>query len=260
MKRYIVADIVRLEDEPEETKTAIASNPHTRPDKLRTLYECSVVGDGVLDHNLGCALAGNPSTPVDILVTMARDYVSAKLLYILVQNPSLPEAERLSLLKDSRVASFLADSDSCPVELLITLAADENLNASINTYIKLAENPRFPRDLAQQLIDDYDLTTEFYIDFVSAEEEAEALELTEPINAAFSSYPKYRDCYIELQDDQEGMMDDEVQYYKYTLYLHFELIQYRDPAYLYSIIEQAADILDEHGCSLSDNGWEECGG
>jgi len=112
--------LLQLRNDPDpNVKWGIARNPNWTGEDLRKMYE---------DHSAAEALiAGNPSTPPDLLATLAKS-------------------------KDHAVQTALANNPKIPVEIVRWLFQEGNSA----TKKMLVDNPATPRDIVERLAQDSD--------------------------------------------------------------------------------------------------------
>ena len=105
------------------------------------------------------SVAGNPNTPVDVLMELAKDS-DCDVRKNAAGNPNIPADVLTELAKDSHsvVRKNAAGNPNTPVDVLMELAKDSNCDVRIS----VAGNPNIPADVLTELAKDSDCIVRRY--------------------------------------------------------------------------------------------------
>lgn len=256
MKKYVFADILDINDEPDDTRRDLADES-ANSRELTRLAE---------DPNSGVRIrvARNPSTPPEILAKLAEDpYVY--VVTAVAQNPNTPSDVLYSMAANSPklVQSYIALNPNCP-ENIMQMFIDDNIEVvlenlaenpnvpenimrqiyenNISLGITLAENPNVSDELKQEIVDDLGLQSlfMFYIDSYS-------YDIRDAARVVRSVFSKYGVELLDFYDGYDSCTDGTTQVEFYGSWIS-------DDALRSEIGEQIM-----HGLNAADysvDGWE----
>jgi hypothetical protein len=146
------------EDDDLDIRKKVASNPSLPEKDMRRLF--SENKSEKLDSSTRRGLAGNPNTPIDILIELSKDenigtrsithhHPKMRQRGRAAQNPKLPEAEMRRLFREGGrlVRAGLAANPKVPMDILTTLSED---NDPI-VRKQVASNPNLPEKDVRRL-------------------------------------------------------------------------------------------------------------
>lgn len=262
MRFYIKADTVDINDEDLDTKVEIASDPNTRPERLRALWELGLSASQshafMTCGRLFSALADNPSTPQDILKMLA----SPNYRYYwpqLALNPSVPAEQREMLIANPAIARHIAENMNSTSEqlsyMLETIYAN-GLQSSVFCDAMLNDlirHDNLPEEWRDRLSDAYNFMVDIAVGFtistdvlLSEEDVVAKVEHTLKQNPEVGKY--VLECDIEyLGDDYDHGGDID----RYELYIYCNL--YLDPNIERTIVNIAEEVLRGFGCDDFDS-------